>query len=325
MLNSEFRFKVIQEEFGTIPSYRLLDSDTGEFVTILPSFGGSLHRMALRKDDNLVEILDAYSTEQEMKKTLASSFKGSNLFPFPNRIKEGKYSFGGKAYQFPLNFPQESNAIHGLVFDQPFKVVDHEDGEIGCVLILEYTSDSSPGYPFKYMLKIIYRLTAESGFECKMKISNMTDQSLPAGHGWHPYFMANTKKIDEVWLQFPATSILAVDDRNIPTGESSEYHEFNTLKQIQNTVLDNCFLLADTDDRAEIILQNKKDNFGYKIWQETGKYKYNFLQVYTPPTRKSIAIEPMTCAPDAFNNQNGLIKLGPLESISATWGISHLE
>ena len=68
---------------------------------------------------------------------------------------------------------------------------------------------------------------------------------------------------------------------------------------------------------------NKDMDFGFTIWQETGKYKYNFLQVYTPPHRKSIAIEPMTCAPDAFNNKDGLIVLGPFESFYAVCGIKH--
>jgi len=70
---------------------------------------------------------------------------------------------------------------------------------------------------------------------------------------------------------------------------------------------------------------NKTNTAGYRICQETGKYKYNFLQVYTPPHRKSIAIEPMTCAPNAFNNEQGLIILAPFESFSASWGISMVK
>ena len=147
---------------------------------------------------------------------------------------------------------------------------------------------------------------------------------MPVGHGWHPYFRIGDHIIDELLLQFPAEAVLKVDERNIPTGETVAYNKFNQLRQLENTVLDNCFLLPDTDTNAEIIIMNKSKDFGYRIWQETGKYKYNYLQVYTPPERKSIAIEPMTCAPDAFNNQMGTIILAPLEMISATYGITRI-
>ncbi len=324
MLNSAFRFQIVEEEFGTKTLYKLYDSEYGEFVSILPYLGGSINQMVLRKDENLVEILDGYISPQDAEKNLETSFKGSNLLPFPNRIADGKYSFHDQLFHFPINFHQENNAIHGLLFNQELKVIDQEDGEIGCMLILEYQAEESEGYPFKYHFKINYRLSEDRGFECKVKFTNLMDQSIPVGHGWHPYFRLGENAIDNLLLQFPAKDILKVDKRSIPTGELEPYNKFNQISIIGNTVLDNCFLLKDENQYAEIIIMDKSKDFGYKIWQETGKYKYNYLQVYTPPHRKSIAIEPMTCAPDAFNNQMGLVILAPQEVMSTTFGISKI-
>lgn len=326
MLNSECRFKVVEEEFGTNLSYTLLDSKTGEFVSILPFLGGAINRMTLRHEDELIEILDSYTSEEDIKENLNTSFKGSNLFPFPNRIKDGKYSLGKENFELDMNFPQESNAIHGLVFEEDFKVVDKEDGEIGCILILEFESKPATGYPFQYRFKSIYRLKEGEGFECKVKVSNIMDRSIPLGHGWHPYFLVAAEIVNEVAIEFPSTALLEVDEQNIPTGKKREYTVFNTLKPINETILDNCFeVKGDKRDIAETTLFNHEKGFGYTIWQETGKYKYNYLQIYTPPHRKSIAIEPMTCAPNAFNNEQGLIILGPFESVNTSFGIKHMS
>jgi aldose 1-epimerase len=324
MMNSTFRFQIIEEEFGTKTSFKLYDSESGEFVSILPYLGGSINQMVLRNGKELVEIIDGYASPEDAQENLMTTFKGSNLFPFPNRIADGKYTFRGQNLQLPLNFPQEKNAIHGLIYDKELKVIDKEDGEIGCKLLFEYKADETEGYPFQYHLKVSYRFTENHGFECKVKVTNLIDQSIPVGHGWHPYFRLGNVPIKELYLSFPAKEILKVDKRNIPTGETIPYGNFNKSKLIGDTILDNCFHLTEEDGKAEITIMNSDQNMGYKIWQETGIYKYNYLQVYTPPHRRSIAIEPMTCAPDAFNNKSGLIVLSPLESFTAQWGIIKL-
>ena len=323
---SELRFKVLEEQFGTYSQYKLLDSKTGEYVTILPHLGGSVNDMALEHKNKLIRILDGYTSVDDIKKNLESSFKGSNLFPYPNRIADAKFPFQGKDYVLPMNFPHEKNAIHGLVYKKNFDVVAHENGEIGCKLFVKYLVDTMiEGYPFNYLLEINYNLDSERGFECTTKISNLDDRHIPFGHGWHPYFIIGDSSINDLWMQFPAEEILEVDERGIPTGKSENYAKFNQLSQIDKTELDSCFLLEDSDQPAEILIVNDSRDFGYKIWQERGINKYNYLQIYTPPTRKSIAIEPMTCAPNVLNNGEGLIVLLPLERITISWGIKKLE
>lgn len=320
------RFYITGEDFGSYSLYKLHDDKTREYVSIIPDLGGSINSLALRLDGRLVDIIDGYNSEADIKKNLESSFKGSNLYPFPNRIEGGKFKFKEQLYQLECNFPQENNAIHGLIYDKPFEVIAKEDGNIGCTLILRYLStDEQSGYPFGNMIETDYKWTEKNQFECTTKITNLSDSSMPVGHGWHPYFMAGNVAVDNLHIQFPSEEIFEVNDKGIPTGKKNVFKEFNSLTQLKNTSFDSCFLLGTDKGKADIIIENRKDNFKYNIWQETGIHKYNYLQVYTPPSRKSIAFEPMTCSPDAFNNGNGLIVLAPQERIGLSWGVKALQ
>jgi aldose 1-epimerase len=326
MSNLKHRFQVIEEKFGAYSSYKLTDSETGEYATILPYLGGTINNLALKHNSQLVEIIDGYQSPEDVEKNLTTTFKGSNLFPFPNRISGGKYNHLGKDYQLDINFPNENNAIHGLVFDKKFEIISKEDGDINCSLVILYGPVNLPeGYPFKYTLEVEYRWIKYALFECISKVTNHSISEIPVGIGWHPYFTAGTKLIDDIWIQFPSESMLEVDNRMIPTGNSKGFEDFNQLSQLSTTKFDSCFVLKQDPTPAEIVIFNKKDNFGYKIWQETGENKYNFLQVYTPPARQTIAIEPMTCQPDAFNNKNGLINLAPGKSLSVKWGVNSIN
>jgi aldose 1-epimerase len=326
MSDSKLRFQVIEEKFGAYSSYKLTDSHTGEYAIILPYLGGTINSIALRHKEQLIEILNGYASDKEASANQSSSFKGSNLFPFPNRIRGGKYEFGGESFQLNVNFPNENNAIHGLLFDQEFKILESRDGEQGCKLIIVYKPATKPsGYPFEYSLEVTYQWKAKVGFECTSRVTNESEIDIPVGIGWHPYFKAASEKIDELWIQFPALTVLEVDSKLIPTGKSKPYSTFNKLKQISDTQLDHCFALETVASPAEIIIHNQKLGFGFKIRQEIGKRMYNYLQIYTPPDRKSIAIEPMTCIPDAFNNKTGLITLVPGKSTYTTWGVTKIS
>jgi aldose 1-epimerase len=322
MSNLDNRFQVIEEKFGAYSSYKLLDSSTGEYAIILPYLGGTVKNIVLNHNGRLIDILDGYTSDRDAADNLLTTFKGSFLFPFPNRIKGGQYSFKGVAYQLYITFPSENNAIHGLVFDQKFAVIETKSNKQSCSLLIRYTPSELPsGYPFSYSIDIEYRWTGKTKFSCSSKITNSSSSAIPVGMGWHPYFLGAAEKVDELWLTFPASKVLEVNEKLIPTGNSTPYSHFNHTRQINDTKLDHCFVLESGLSRAEIKLENRKIGFSYLVWLETGLNKYNYLQVYTPPSRKSIAIEPMTCIPDALNNKVGLIELVPKESTAATWGI----
>jgi aldose 1-epimerase len=324
--NPEQRFQVLEEKFGTHSAFLLKDILTGEYARILPNLGGTINNLCLKHKDRLYNILEGYTSSDDADENLSTSFKGSNLFPFPNRVRDGRYLHNGKKYQLELNFPHENNAIHGLIYNKNFEIIKKENGYNSCSLSILYRpNEPLAGYPFDYTFEIEYHWDKHTLFKCISRVKNNHKDQIPVGIGWHPYFRAGDDKIDDLFVQFPAERILQVDKRQIPTGKANTYSAFNNLTRINETILDSCFVLKKYCLPAEIVIFNKKENFGYKIWQEVGEGKYNFLQVYTPPSRKSIAFEPMTCAPDALNNKEGLIMLAPGNSICVKWGVSALD
>jgi aldose 1-epimerase len=143
---------------------------------------------------------------------------------------------------------------------------------------------------------------------------------MPLGDGWHPYFRTGSN-VDDLYLQLPATDKIEVDTRMIPDGRLTSYYRYNSLSAIEGEHFDDCFRLQGSAGTARTILNDSRKGIALTVWQETGKNKYNYLQVYTPPGRKSVAFEPMTCPPDAFNNGIDLIRLAPEEQVSFSWGI----
>ena len=151
---------------------------------------------------------------------------------------------------------------------------------------------------------------------------NKSTYTIPVGLGWHPYFKLS-ERIEDCCLQMVASEQLLVDERMLPTLERTSFEQFISLSKINDTSLDDCFALSDATQQAgilEITMQSDEKKLTY--WQETGQNKYNFVQLFTPPSRNCLAIEPMTCAPDAFNNGLGLVLLAPDEELSGAFGFS---
>jgi aldose 1-epimerase len=143
---------------------------------------------------------------------------------------------------------------------------------------------------------------------------------MPFAEGWHPFFGFNVP-VDRLFLKFSADRLILVDQRMIPTGETVRYDHFNQLKKIGDTLFDSCFKLKAGQNLHTTELYNPEKDLTVMLWQETGPKRYNFLQVYIPPSRQSIALEPMTCNINAFNNGEGLQILEPGECYEASYGI----
>lgn len=315
-------FKVSQELFGSLPLIKIINTNNKEYVSILPSVGGMLLNLELLIGSKMISVLETYSSEEELNEILGNSFKGSLLFPFPNRIGDGTYKYKGKDYALPINFPNEHNAIHGLVYNKELKLTNTELTEEYGQIELTYVSDTAlSGYPFKFELTTLFRLDIEGIVTITNKVKNSDSNSIPIGIGWHPYFSLG-ESVDNLKLAFPAKELFKVDGKMLPTGETENYNAFNELNIIGNTQFDTCFSIDLEHTTAEVLLLSNALNAGIKIWHDTGKDKYNFLQVYTPPHRNSIAIEPMTCLPNAFNSERGFQELEPGETMELSWGIS---
>ncbi len=314
-------FKVEEKPFGKYKMYYLKNTANGEFVSVVPAFGAVLNQVALSKDEKVYELLDGSTSYEELITEGRNKFKGSKLFPFPNRILDGQYSFENNIYNIPINFLKEKHAIHGLVLDSNFEVMQKLSSLEKAQIILRYqTSGMEKGYPFKIKITIEYCLS-KNGFTCITSVENMDTKNIPVGDGWHPYFKTNSK-IDDCLLTLPVEYSYEVDSRMIPTGKTIKETVFINPTKISDTKFDTCYKLAKTGNpRLYTKIEDPSHNLSLLIWQSTGEGNYNYLQVYTPPNRQSIAIEPMTCLANAYNNGEGLIVLKPSEKRNFSFGI----
>jgi aldose 1-epimerase len=314
-------FLIIEEAVGTLYQLKLLNTRTGEYATVLPDFGGNVNELVLaRAGGALLSVIDGYRTADDAQQN--AGYKSSKLIPFPNRLRDGKYTLDGKTHQLAITRPQEGHAIHGLWHSTAYEVtkIKANDQKAVVRLALNYKGIEA-GYPFSCRVALKYKLT-DSGFSCTTEVTNTGKQKLPFGDGWHPYFRLDTPTIDELHLTLPPVRNLPIDARKLPTGNAVSYLDFFAANRIDSTNLDHAFRILLEGGKATVILENKTTDTQLTVWQNCGNKHYDYLQLYTPADRRTLAIEPMTCAPDAFNNEMGLLLIAPKSTWQSKYGVS---
>jgi aldose 1-epimerase len=259
-------------------------------------------------------VLDGYGVDET-----CPSGRGQLLVPWPNRIEDGSYEFEGRTHQLPLDEPERRNAIHGLVRWSQWSVAEREPHRAA----LEHRLHPRPGYPFTLDLRVEYSL-ADDGLTVRTTATNVGAEPCPYGTGAHPYFSAGGALVDDLELHVPAGTALVSNDRSIPIGrfpvEGTDL-DFREPKPLGGVVLDHCFtdLVRDDDGRARVRVGETAT-----IWVDES-YPYVMLFTGDPlpdVARRSLAVEPMTCAPNAFRSGEGLARLEPGQSHAASWGIT---
>jgi len=294
------------------PSGRQLELRSGDQRAVVVEVGAGLRSYSVGGR----ELLDGYGLDE-----MATVGRGQVLMPWPNRIADGRYAFAGATHQLALNEPEERNAIHGLVRWAPWSVGRAETDRI----VLEHTLHPQPGYPFSLALRLEYSLSA-GGLRVASTATNVGSSACPFGSGAHPYLTLGTETVDPVVLRMPGRTVLQVDGRGIPAGtapvEGTEY-DFRRPRPIAGTKLDHAFTDLDRDDDGLARVQLDHAGLEVTLWLD-GSYRY--VQLFTGDglpnvSRRSLAVEPMTCAPNAFQSGDGLLVLEPGESATAAWGI----
>ena len=299
------------------PSGRQYPIAHGAQRAVITEVGAGLRTYTLGDE----ELIDGYS-EDEMS-TVA---RGAPLLPWPNRLQDGRYEFGGVTYQTALTEPAKHNAIHGLTRWRNWSAAEHDSDRVLMTLLLH----PKEGYPFTLSLAIEYRL-AEHGLSVVTSATNAGTGPLPYGAGHHPYLKVGTDLIDDAILRVPALLRLEVDDRQIPTGRLIPVQrtpfDFVEPRRIGATQLDTAFtsLLPDTDGLTRVEMGAPGGGRRLTLWMDGA---YRFLMVFTGDTipqvdrrRQGLGVEPMTCAPNAFRTGDGLIVLQPGQSATSKWGL----
>ena len=271
---------------------------------ICPNLGASIQELSF----NNIDVINGIYFSDDGLESYTKAYQSAILFPFVGRIPNGEYNYNSKIYKLETNEENCTNALHGLVYNKHF-ILDHcETSSLETNIQLSYNSDGSlKGFPFKFKFQVNYLIT-ERGITINFNIINQDSSSFPFGCGWHPYFKSNNLASSS--LSFTSKEKLVCNKDLIPIGITSN-KESSTFK-VKNKKFDDTFILL----KNEINFETNN----YQLHMTFNETKNNFLQVYTPIHRKSIALEPVTCTPNAFNNKNGLLELKPNEHFS--WSIN---
>ncbi|HEY5405825.1 MAG TPA: aldose 1-epimerase [Ginsengibacter sp.] len=300
----------IKKENG-FEKFILRDNDSNTFAVILPACGATLHAFVASYNGTTINVIDSYeSPEDFIANQEAKGFLGSKLSPFVCRLHHGKYHFGETEYKFEKYYLGKS-AIHGIVYNKVFKVTGETANELHASLTMKYEyRGEEPGYPFYYDCIITWQLEKDNKLSVTTECINKDKGLIPMQDGWHPYFNL-CDSADELQLEFQSKEVLEFNSELIPTQNLIPYVEYNALKIVGNTFFDNCYTLNMDACQPMCVLRNQAKKIEIEIHPEKS---YPYLQVYIPPHRKSIAIENLSGAPDAFNNGMGVITLEPGES-----------
>jgi aldose 1-epimerase len=257
-------------------------------------------------------ILDGYGGDE-----VCPSGRGQQLVPWPNRIEDGRYEFDGRSHQLALNEPERRNAIHGLVRWSHWRVVDRAADTV----VFEHLLYPQPGYPFALELRAEYSLS-EEGLAVRIDATNAGTGAAPFGAGWHPYLAVESNVVDDVELRVPAATVLVANERGLPVGSTAaagDGLDFREAKPIGPAKLDHCFTDLERDGHGRAAARVGTTT----LWVDES---FPYLMVFTGDglpdvDRRSVAVEPMTCAPNAFRSGDGLIRLEPGETHTGCWGI----
>ncbi|WP_303317875.1 aldose 1-epimerase [Flavivirga abyssicola] len=240
--------------------------------------------------------------------TYANTYASSILFPFANRIKDGAYTFNDKNFEFEINQQEENNALHGLVYNKTFSIVDQETSHDSASILLEYNeTELSIGFPYTYTIQLKYIFTSND-LSLNVSVKNTDSKAFPFTLGWHPYFLSDD--LFNSSLEFNSSKKIVLGERNITTGV--ENFELKDIFAIEDKQLDDCWVL----DSNKVIFNTPE----YKLIIESSA-ENNFLQAYTPPKLNTIAIEPTTGVSDSFNNHIGLEVLDPNDTYNINWSL----
>lgn len=286
----------------------LTDDSTKTEVVILPACGAVLYSFTVLNKGKAVNVIESYDSDADFAANAESKgFRNIKMSPFACRVKNAQYSFDGNEYTIQ-KFLLNGSAIHGLLYNEPFTVSNTWANETsaGVLLYADYKGTDA-GYPFSFRCEVTYELKAGNALTLSTTVINKDKSSIPIMDGWHPYFTFGGT-VNELQLQFSSENLVQFDEALVPTGTLIPYSDFNTAKQLGDTFFDNCFTLKKDSTGPACVLKDEQQQLQLEIFPDTN---YPYLQIYTPPHRKSIAIENISAAPDAFNNGMGLLLLQP--------------
>jgi aldose 1-epimerase len=286
---------------------------SGDYRAEVASIGATLR--SLRRGDR--DLVLPFPADQVRPRYLGAAA----LFPWPNRVVDGRYSFEGEEQQLAITEPERGHALHGLAAWLDYTATE----QTADAVTLSATVVPQQGYPHRIDTSVRFSLGAD-GLTCSVSAVNAGSSRAPFGTATHPYLVAGPGVADDWTLTLPASRVLEVDERLSPVREVEVPAEFDFREHrpVGGTQMDHAFtgLVRDDAGQAEVRIL-AVDGRGVAL---TWGREYPWMQAFTADVpdlgRHGIAVEPMTCAPDAFNSGTGLLVLEPGESFTGSWNLA---
>ena len=298
---------IVEKNAGGREVVKLLDTASGASASVLPSYGFNLFDLRLPVAGRVTPVIVSAPGWDEAPKD-----PGRNgtpiLFPYPNRIRSGKYSFGGKDYQLPITLGP--NAIHGFAFDAKWSLVEHGGDAAGAFVVgrfhlASHAPEMRPLWPTDAMIQVRYSLAGRT-LSMSTTVSNPTERDLPYGFGIHPYFrlpFGPGGDAAKTAVILPASKTWVLD-AFLPTGEIRPVDQgldFREGKPRLGLKLDDVFTgLSYRGDRGMARLVDREKGAELRLIFDKS---FRELVAYTPDDPDVISIEPYTQTTDAINLQ----------------------
>jgi aldose 1-epimerase len=305
--------------------FLLWTAATGSGAEVWPALGFNCYRWQAAWQGQVLDLL--YADPRMFAGARATRSGIPILFPFPNRIREGRFSWQGQSFELPRNDPAQANAIHGFAPFQPWRVVDYGADAASAWVTGEFQGSADPPercdcWPADYRLRITHRLT-DRGLRLEAVVVNPDRVPLPFGLGYHPYFrlpFLPGRSEQDYWVDCAAGQLWPLEN-NLPTGAPVPVPPAQDLRKgrwCAGLGLDDLYTsLEGSPDRTGLCrragLRQASDGVGLEVWTSPA---FREMVLFTPPHRQAICLEPYTCATDALNLQArgldaGLIVLEP--------------
>ncbi len=296
-----------------LPSGEQIAIAHGEERAVITEVGATLRTFV----KGGLSVIEGFAGEE-----VPSGARGQVLYPWPNRMGDGEWSFSERTARPTIDDVAHATAIHGLARWRPFHIDSVNQNRCSLTLLLH----PSPAYPFLSEINVTYHL-GRMGLTVTTTVTNRDDVPIPFGVGFHPYLAVTTPTIEGAELEIPANAYVAVNDRQLPDrrdpagrGEQLRLHDEQVRERPQ---LDTTFteLVRDDSGLATVVL---KDAAGGVIELSVDR-NFPYLQVFTGDhlekgrRRTAVAVEPMTCPPDALRSGKDIVVLEPGQHWAGSW------
>lgn len=297
---------------GDLPIGRVITLTSGDARAEITTVGAHLRRFQVGVTDLILTFGDE----------LPWGAHGAVLAPWPNRIRDGRYSWHGRTYELPVTEPERNTAIHGLVMTTPWEAAVE-----GSTAMLTTDLAATPGYPFPLRLEIQYHLSP-AAVDVTFRATNTGSDLAPFGVGFHPWLDAGPGGLEGAVLQFDADGWYETDAVLIPTSLKPlpPAFDFTSARQVGDTGVDDAFTAPQaTAAGHRWVHLDRADGVRISVWMSGPLDVWQLCSHPGPAPRPGLAVEPMSCPADAFNSGIGVDALEPGAVFSASWGITYTK